>query len=80
MFIESGDNPGTLDLRILVGCEVVIFGGDEGRVRAVYEAAIRHKARHVIASSCRLIGRTMRQDFVLDSNGTLDEGVKTWLT
>ena len=67
VFIEPEDNVARLDLRFLVDCDVMIDGRDAERVREVFDAAVRHKARRVIANCGRVVNGTGRLDFVLDS-------------
>lgn len=71
VFVEPTDNPDVLDLRFLVGCNVIVHGCDAKRVRHLYAALERHKARRVIANCGRVVNGVGQLDFVLDTQETL---------
>lgn len=49
--VPPSDAIGRLDLRFVVGMPVAVMGSDDGRVRAVYEAALKAGASRVLAFS-----------------------------
>lgn len=71
VFVEPTDNPDRLDLRFLVGCDVIVHGSEADRVRRLYAALERHKARRVIANCGRVVDGVGQLDFVLDTQETL---------
>lgn len=73
IFVEASDAIDRLDLRFLVGCDVLVSGSDAPRVERLYTALQRHKARRVIANCGRVEGGNGSLDFVLDT-----EEVLTW--
>ncbi len=73
VFVDPFDAVDRLDLRFLVGCDVMVDGEDPDRVRRLYAALQRHKARRVIANCGRVVDGVGRLDFVLDT-----EELLTW--
>lgn len=49
--VSPSDVIGRLDLRFVVGMPVAVTGSDDGRVRAVYQAALKAGASRVLAFS-----------------------------
>lgn len=74
VFVEPDDTIGRLDLRFLVGCQVMVSGSDAARVRELFGAAQDHGAQRVIGHH---IVPAERESFdlleILDT-----EGVLTW--
>jgi hypothetical protein len=71
VFVESSDAIDRLDLRFLVGCDVMVDGSEPERVRRLYAALERHKARRVIANCGRVVNGTGHLDFILDTQEIL---------
>lgn len=67
IFVETGDPIDRLDLGFVVGLDIVVHGEDSDRVRRLYTALQRHKARRVIANCGRVVNGAGRLDFVLDT-------------
>lgn len=67
VFVDPSDAVDRLDLRFLIGCDVMVDGEDADRLRRLYAALERHKARRVIANCGRVVNGVGRLDFVLDT-------------
>jgi hypothetical protein len=71
VFVEPSDAIDRLDLRFLVGCDVMVDGEDAERIQRLYAALQRHKARRVIANCGRVVDGVGRLDFILDTQELL---------
>lgn len=71
VFVEPSDNPATLDLRFLVGCDVMVDGADPNTVQALHDALVRAKARRVISSCGGVRNGRGYIDFILDTQEVL---------
>ncbi len=71
LFVEPADAIDRLDLRFLVGCDVMVDGEHPERVRSLYAALQRHNVRRVIANCGRVVDGVGSLDFILDSQEVL---------